>query len=253
MAEGSSIDALGQFELHPVFGSVGEALKFSQSSLMMVVTAVIVAGFILISMVPRSLIPGRLQATTELGYNFIHNMTLGTIGDRGKAYFPFIYTLFFFILIGNYLGLMPWGFAFTSHIVVTVTLALLVFFLAMAVSFRHQGMGFFAHFLPEGAPIVMAPLLVPIEILSYLSRPVSLSIRLFANMVAGHVMFIMFATFTIMFSSLGLFGDLLGVAPIVINIALMALELLVGALQAYVFAILACIYLQEAVGHGHHD
>lgn len=249
MAGGSGIDALGQFELHPVFGSLGEATGFSQSPLFMIISSLIILAFVYLAIAPKSLVPGRFQAALEICYDFIFNMAEGTIGEKGKSFFPFVFTLFFFILIGNYLGLIPWGFAFTSHIAVTVALALTVFILSIIVSLKNQGMKFFAHFMPQGAPVAMAPLLVPIEILSFLSRPVSLSIRLFANMVAGHVMFIMFASFTIMFSALGFFGDILGIGPIALNVALMALELLVGALQAYVFAILTCIYLQEAVGH----
>ncbi|MBB2204221.1 F0F1 ATP synthase subunit A [Gluconacetobacter takamatsuzukensis] len=249
MAAGSTIDALGQFELHPVLGGLGEALRFSQSPLMMIVASVAVLAFLYIGMRPRAVVPGRLQAAAEICYDFIHNMAVDTIGPEGRAFFPFVFTLFFFILAGNYLGLLPFSFAFTSHVAVTVALALMVFVLSVIVSLKAQGAKFFAHFMPAGAPVALAPLLVPIEILSFLSRPVSLSIRLFANMVAGHVMLEMFAAFTIMLAGLGLIGDALAVGPVVINVALMALELLVGALQAYVFAILTCIYLREAVAH----
>ncbi|MFT9164680.1 MAG: F0F1 ATP synthase subunit A [Komagataeibacter saccharivorans] len=249
MAAGSTIDALGQFELHPVLGGLGEALRFSQSPLMMIVASVAVLAFLYVGMRPKAVVPGRLQAAAEICYDFIHNMAVDTIGPEGRAFFPFVFTLFFFILAGNYLGLLPFSFAFTSHVAVTVALALMVFVLSVIVSLKVQGAKFFAHFMPAGAPMALAPLLVPIEILSFLSRPVSLSIRLFANMVAGHVMLEMFAAFTIMLAGLGLIGDALAVGPVVINIALMALELLVGALQAYVFAILTCIYLREAVAH----
>ncbi|GAA4503370.1 F0F1 ATP synthase subunit A [Gluconacetobacter tumulicola] len=249
MAAGSTIDALGQFELHPVLGGLGEALRFSQSPLMMIVASVAVLAFLYVGMRPKAVVPGRLQAAAEICYDFIYNMAVDTIGPEGRAFFPFVFTLFFFILAGNYLGLLPFSFAFTSHVAVTVALALMVFVLSVIVSLKAQGAKFFAHFMPAGAPVALAPLLVPIEILSFLSRPVSLSIRLFANMVAGHVMLEMFAAFTIMLAGLGLIGDALAVGPVVINVALMALELLVGALQAYVFAILTCIYLREAVAH----
>ena len=247
MAAGSSIDALGQFELHPVLGVLGESLRFSQSPMMMIVASIVVLAFLYLGMRPAAVVPGRLQAAAEMCYDFIYNMAVDTIGAEGRAFFPFVFTLFFFILAGNYLGLLPFSFAFTSHI--AVTLALMVFCLSIIVSLKVQGAKFFAHFMPAGAPKALAPLLIPIEILSFLSRPVSLSIRLFANMVAGHVMFDMFAAFTIMLAGLGFFGDIIAVGPVVINIALMALELLVGALQAYVFAILTCIYLREAVAH----
>ncbi len=249
MAGGHSIDALGQFELHPVLGSLGESLRFSQSALLMVIASALILLLLYVGMRPRAIVPGRLQAAAEVMYEFVHNMAVDQIGPEGKRFFPFVFTLFSFILFGNYLGLVPGSFTFTSHIVVTAGLALLVFVVGLLVALRAQGFGFFAHFMPEGAPVALAPLLVPIEILSYLSRPISLSVRLFANMMAGHVMFEMFAAFAIMLGGIHLIGPVLGIAPIAINIALMALELLVGGLQAYVFAILTCIYLREAVAH----
>jgi F-type H+-transporting ATPase subunit a len=249
VAGGQSIDALGQFRLHPVFGALGESLRFSQSNLLMLIAAVLILGFLYLAMRPRAVVPGRLQAAAELLYDFIFRMASDQIGHEARRFFPFVFTLFAFILCGNYLGLIPGSFTFTSHIAVTAALALLVFFIGLVTALREQGLRFFAHFMPEGAPIALAPLLVPIEILSFLSRPISLSVRLFANMMAGHVMFEMFAAFTIMLGGIHLVGPVLGIAPIAINIALMALELLVGALQAYVFAILTCIYLREAVAH----
>lgn len=248
---GQSIDALGQFELHPIFGALGKSIWFTQSELMMVIVAVIVPVAIYFGMRRNDILPGRYQAAVEILYEFLQGMVLGTMGTKGKGFFPFIFALFFFILTGNYLGLIPFSFTFTSHLVVTATLALMVFVLAILVSLKNQGFKFFTHFMPTGTPILMAPLIVPIEILSYLSRPISLSIRLFANMVAGHVMLEMFAAFTIMLATgLGLaVGGFLGIFPILLNVALIALELLVSALQAYVFAILACMYLQEAVEH----
>ena len=249
MAGGHTIDALGQFALHPVLGSLGASLRFSQSSLMMVVASAVILLVLYAGMRPRAIVPGRLQAAAELLYDFIHTMTTDQIGPQGRRFFPFVFTLFAFILVGNYIGLVPGAFTFTSHIAVTAGLALLVFVVGLLVALREQGLGFFAHFVPEGAPLALAPLLVPIEILSYLSRPISLSVRLFANMMAGHVMFEMFAAFTIMLGGIHIIGPVLGVAPLAINVALMALELLVGGLQAYVFAILTCIYLREAVAH----
>lgn len=249
MATGSTIDALGQFELHPVLGGLGQALHLSQSPVYMAVAVVLVLGFLYAGMRSQSVVPGRLQAAAEIGYDFIHQMAVDTIGSEGTKFFPFVFAIFFFILAGNYLGLIPYSFTFTSHIVVTFAMAIMVFIVAILASLRYQGMKFFLHFMPEGAPKVLAPLLIPIEILSFLSRPVSLSIRLFANMMAGHVLLEVFAGFTIMLAGLGALGSVLAVAPIVINVALTALELLVGVLQAYVFAILTCIYLREAVAH----
>ncbi|TLU74425.1 F0F1 ATP synthase subunit A [Lichenicoccus roseus] len=248
-AADNKIDALGQFELHPVLGPLGAQLHLSQSVLYMLLSSVLILLFLYLGMRPRAVVPGRFQAAAEIAYEFIYDMASDQIGHDGKRFFPFVFTLFFFILVGNYVGLIPGSFTYTSHIAVTAALALMVFFLALIVALVSQGMKFFGHFMPEGAPIAMAPLLVPIEILTFLSRPVSLSIRLFANMVAGHVMFEMFAAFTIMLGGLHLIGPVLGVAPLIVNMALMALELLVGALQAYVFAILTCIYLREATAH----
>ncbi|GBR10988.1 F0F1 ATP synthase subunit A [Acetobacter oeni] len=249
MASGSSIDVLGQFELHPVLGGLGEAIRLSQSPVYMVIACALVLAFMFYGMKPASVVPGRFQAAAEICYEFVRNLAVDTIGPEGTSFFPFIFALFFFILAGNYLGLVPHSFTFTSHIAVTFALAIMVFVLSIIVSLKVQGLKFFAHFMPAGAPVALAPLLVPIEILSFLSRPVSLSIRLFANMVAGHVMFDIFASFVIMLAGLGFIGDVLAVGPIAINIALIGLELLVGVLQAYVFAILTCIYLREAVAH----
>ncbi|MDF7673329.1 F0F1 ATP synthase subunit A [Acetobacteraceae bacterium ESL0709] len=249
MANESKIDALGQFELHPILGSVGETLRLSQSPLFMLIAVGLVLAFLYFGMRPSAVVPGRLQAAAEMSYEFIRDLAVGTIGEKGTIFFPFIFALFFFILSGNYLGLLPFSFTFTSHIAVTLAMALTVFIMAILVSLRYQGIGFVKHFMPEGAPVTLAPILIPIEILSYLSRPVSLSIRLFANMVAGHVLLEVFASFTIMLAGLGVIGHVLAVAPVAINIALTALELLVGLLQAYVFAILTCIYLREAVAH----
>ena len=248
-AEQHSIDALSQFKLHPVAGALGAQLHVGQSVLYMLVAAVLILLFLYAGMRPRAVVPGRFQSAVELIYEFIQNMASDQIGHAGRRFFPFIFTLFSFILVGNYVGLFPGAFTFTSEIVVTAALAILVFVVAVAVSLLSHGLGFFRHFMPEGAPLWMAPLLVPIEILTFLMRPVSLSIRLFANMVAGHVMFEMFAAFTIMLGGIHLIGPVLGIGPLILNVLLMALELLVGALQAYVFAILACIYLREAVAH----
>ncbi|QDH13490.1 F0F1 ATP synthase subunit A [Formicincola oecophyllae] len=240
------IDALGQFELHPVLGHVGEVLRMPQSVLYMVVSVIIICAFFFMGMRSGSVVPGRLQAAAEMGYEFVRELAISTIGPKGTAFFPFVFALFFFILVGNYLGLLPFSYTFTSHIVITVAMALAVFFIALLTALYYQGIGYFKHFMPEGAPKALAPLLIPIEILSYLSRPISLSIRLFANMVAGHVLMTVFASFTLMLAGLGAIGVVLGVFPIVVNVLLFGLELLVGALQAYVFAILTCMYIQEA-------
>ena len=188
----------------------------------------------------RALVPGRLQSVAEMAYEFIAGMVDENIGHDGIEFFPLVFSIFMFVLFGNMLGLIPYSFTFTSHIIVTFALAMFVFLLATLVAFARHGIRFFSFFFPPGAPVFMAPILVPIEVVSYLSRPVSLSIRLFANMMAGHTMMAVFAGFTI---TLGLFGFF----PIAINVALFALEVIVTALQAYVFTILTCLYLRDAV------
>ncbi len=195
-----------------------------------------------------AIIPGRLQGLVEILYEFVHNMCVDTIGEEGLRYFPLVFTLFSFILLGNLVGLFPYFFAFTSHIAVTLTLALFVFVFSTGVGFYTHGFRFLKFFVPEGVPVWLLPLLVPIEIISYLSRPVSLSVRLFANMTAGHVMWEVFAGFMLLLTaSFGVFGVIASIVPLGLNIALVALELLVAGLQAYVFAILTCLYLHDAV------
>jgi len=196
---------------------------------------------------PRAIVPGRLQALAEMAYTGISGMCSEQIGPEGKRFFPFIFTLFFFVLFGNLFGLLPFAFTYTSHIAITFALALLVIVLVTTVALQIHGLHFFSYFFPAGAPKLLAPLIIPVEIISYLSRPVSLSIRLFANMVAGHVMFEVFASFIIMLAGIGTLGVIAAIGPLAINVALMGFELLVAFLQAYVFAILTCIYLHDAV------
>ena len=246
-AEGGGIDALGQFKLTPVFGAFGNALGFSQSNLMMVVAGALLLALLYYGARPRAIVPGRLQALAEISYDFIAGMCSDQIGPEGKRFFPFVFTLFFFVLLGNLLGLLPYTFTFTSHIVVTGALSVLVFLLVTAVAISIHGWRFFTYFFPPGAPKLLAPLIVPVEIISYLSRVVSLSVRLFANMVAGHVMLAVFASFILMLAGLGAVGAIGGVAPLVLDVVLIGFELLVAFLQAYVFAILTCIYLHDAV------
>ncbi len=240
-AEGKTIDALSQFELSPIVAG------FSNSNLFMLIAAVGVAGLMIIGMKPRAVVPGRLQSLAEVAYEFIQGMVDEQIGKEGRRFFPFVFTLFMFILFGNMLGMLPYAFTFTSHIAVTVTLALVVFILVTTVALALHGMRFFGYFFPEGAPVALAPIIVPVEIISYLSRIVSLSVRLFANMVAGHVMLKVFATFVVLLGGLGTLGVIGAAAPLALNVALVGFEILVAFLQAYVFAILTCIYLHDAV------
>ena len=247
MAAEEKIDALGQFELHTALGGLGRSVNFTNSNLMMLLSAGLIIGLLYYGMKPRAVVPGRLQSLAEISYTGLMSMTEGSIGAGGRRFFPFIFTLFFFVLMGNMLGLLPYSFTYTSHIAVTFGLALLVIVVVTAVALRIHGMHFFSYFFPAGAPKLLAPLIIPIEIISYLSRPVSLSIRLFANMVAGHVMFEVFATFIVLLGGAGVLGASIGILPLVLNVVLVGFELLVAALQAYVFAILTCIYLHDAV------
>lgn len=252
MAGQPKIDVMEGFQLHPEFGQMGERLGLSQAPLFMLAGVILVCVFFWIAMRKKAIIPGRLQISAEFAYIFVRDMVEANMGKRGKAFFPFIFTLFFFVLAGNYIGLLPYSYTYTSHLAVTLALAMTVFIMALLASLFYQGLGFFKHFMPEGVSLWLSPILVPIEILSWLSRPISLSVRLFANMVAGHVLMDVFALGTIMLGGFGIIGYAFGIIPIILNMALFGLELLVGGLQAYIFALLACIYLGEAVGEGSH-
>ena len=207
----------------------------------MVLTVAAISLFLTLSMRQRLLVPGRWQSMAEISYEFIAGMIRDNVGSEGRKYFPFVFSLFMFILFANLIGLIPYAFTFTSHIAVTFAMALVVFLGVTIIAIARHGMHFFSFFLPSGIPKVMAPVLVPIEVLSYLSRPISLSIRLFANMMAGHTMMKVFAGFVI---PLGFFG---GWAPLSVDVALTAFEFLVAFLQAYVFTVLTCLYLNDAI------
>jgi F-type H+-transporting ATPase subunit a len=218
----------------------GMDLSFTNSSLFMVIGVALVSIFLTQSMSGRHLVPSRMQSMAELSYEFIANMVRENVGSDGRAYFPFIFTLFMFILAANLLGMVPGAYTSTSQIIVTFAMAITVFIGVTIVALVRHGLHFFTYFFPSGAPLYMAPLLIPIEILSYLSRPVSLSVRLFANMMAGHTMMKVFGGFVV---ALGVFG----VAPLAVLVALTGFEILVAVLQAYVFTILTCIYLHDAI------
>jgi F-type H+-transporting ATPase subunit a len=247
LAAPPTIDALGQFRLSPVLGGFGGDLYFSNSNVMMVLAALIVLFVLYAGMRPRAIVPDRMQALAELCYDFVYKMCIDQIGAEGKRYFPFVFTIFFFVLFGNIMGLLPWAFTFTAQIAVTGALALMVVVTVTIIAIRIHGLKFFGYFFPHGAPVALAPLIVPVEVISYLSRIVSLSVRLFANMVAGHVMFEVFAAFILMLAGLGWIGVIAAVGPLGLNVVLFGFELLVACLQAYVFAILTCIYLHDAV------
>jgi F-type H+-transporting ATPase subunit a len=246
--EGKTIDALSQFELGTVFGPVGASVGFTQSSAHMLLAAGLITALVMFGMSARAVVPGRLQALTESMYEFVSGLVKGQVGEHeGKRFFPFVFTLFMFVLVGNLLGMLPYAFTYTSHIAVTFALAAIVFVLITVVALALHGRKFFGYFFPEGAPLWLAPIIIPVEIVSYLSRPISLSIRLFANMVAGHVMLKVFATFIVLLGGLGAVGPFVAVLPLTVNVALVGFEILVAFLQAYVFAILTSIYLHDAV------
>jgi len=234
---------LVQFEIKTLvpiqLGSVDASL--TNSGLFMVTTVAAITIFLTLGIRSRNVVPGRWQSMAELSYEFIAGMIRDNVGSEGRKYFPFIFSLFMFILFANLIGLIPYSFTFTSHIIVTFAMALFVFLGVTVIAIARHKMHFFSFFLPKGVPMVMAPILVPIEVLSYLSRPISLSIRLFANMMAGHTMMKVFAGFVI---PLGIFG---GWAPLGVDIALTAFEFLVAFLQAYVFTVLTCLYLNDAI------
>jgi F-type H+-transporting ATPase subunit a len=237
---------LHQFEIRDIVPiHIGHTdLSFTNSSLFMLVTVGLVALFLLGGMSNARLVPGRLQSMAELVYEFIAGMVRDNVGHEGKQYFPFIFTLFMFILFGNLIGMVPYTFTFTSHIIVTFAMALVVFVGVTAIGFARHGAHFFTLFVPPGVPKAMLFLLAPIEVISYVIRPITLSVRLFANMMAGHTMLVIFAGFV---ASLGAYFVIPGVLPLAATTAFMFLEVLVAVLQAYVFTILTCIYLHDAI------
>ncbi|WP_419904059.1 F0F1 ATP synthase subunit A [Kiloniella sp.] len=215
-------------------------ISFTNSALFMVLSAILITGFLVYSTRGRALVPGRWQSMAEMSYEMVANLLRDNVGSAGRKYFPFVFSLFMFILFGNIIGLVPGSFTFTSHIAVTFAMAIVIFLAVTVIGFARHGAGFLRLFFPHGAPLWTAVILIPIELVSYLSRPISLSVRLFANMVVGHVLLKVIGGFVIM---LGIFG----VLPLAVLVGITALEFLVAALQAYVFTILTCIYLHDAI------
>jgi F-type H+-transporting ATPase subunit a len=241
---GVAIDPMHQFEIKRIIDlrDTGfDFLSFTNASLFMLLAVGLVSGFFIYSMREGSLVPNRIQSTAEVAYEFVAKMVRDNTGSEGMVFFPFIFSLFFFILALNMLGMVPYAFTVTSHIIITFALALLVFILVTIVGFIKNGAGFLRLFVPSGAPVLLLPLLIVIEAISYFIRPISLSVRLFANMMAGHVMLKVFASFVV-----GL-GVLAGWAPLLFMVALTGLEILIAFLQAFVFAVLTSIYLNDAL------
>lgn len=233
---------LEQFEIKPLADMAigGVDVSFTNSAVWMVIAAVLVTGFMTLSMRRGALVPGRWQGAAEVMYEFVANMLKDNVGSAGRKYFPFVFTLFMFVLFGNLLGMIPGSFTFTSHIAVTFAMALVIFIGVTVIGFVRHGTHYLRMFFPEGAPIATAIILIPIEIISYFSRPFSLAIRLFANMTVGHIMLKVIGGFV------GLIG-ILGVLPFALLTGITVLEFGIAALQAYVYTILTCIYLHDAI------
>jgi len=240
-AEGHS--PLAQFEIKTLIPlQLGEFdVSYTNSALFMSLTLILVALFLILGVRRRALVPGRWQSMAEMSYEFVANLLRDTVGNEGRKYFPFVFSLFMFILFGNMLGMIPYSFTFTSHVIVTFAMALTVFIGVTILGFVKHGIHFFSFFVPPGVSVILWPLMIPIEVISYLSRPISLAVRLFANLTAGHTMLKVFAGFVV---SLGIVG---GFLPFAFVVALTGLELLIAFLQAYVFTILTCFYINDAI------
>ena len=249
-----TFDPIHQFEIHelvPLFKIAGREIHFTNSAFYMLIAVTLTMLLMLVPTRGRRLVPTRLQSFAELIYEFVANMIRSTAGEDGMKFFPFVFSLFMFILISNVIGIIPYTFTVSSQIIITASLALSVFCTVIAYGFYKNGIGFLKMFVPQGAPIFILPLITLIEVISFFARPVSHSVRLFANMLAGHMTLSVFAAFVVMLGGVGLVGWLASLLPLALIVALTALELIVAVLQAYVFAILTCIYLRDALHPGH--
>jgi F-type H+-transporting ATPase subunit a len=247
-------DPIHQFEIINYFslGKIGSVnFAFTNSALYMAIAVGLTAALMLGATTGRQLVPGRMQSIAELAYEFVADTIRNTIGEGGMRFFPLVFSIFMFVLISNVVGLIPYNFTVASHLIVTVALALLVFVTVLIYGFWKNGLRFLNLFVPSGIPIYILPAIVLIEVFSFFVRPVSHSVRLFANMLAGHITLKVFAGFVTMLGGFGLVGWIGAIIPLVMTVALTALELLVAVLQAYVFAILTCIYLNDALHPGH--
>jgi len=246
-------DPIHQFVINEIvpIDIAGMNFSFTNSSLFMVATAIGAAGFLYLTTSSRGLIPSRMQSISEMSYEFIANMLRDAAGTAGMRFFPLVFSLFMFILVANLFGMFPYFFTFTSHIIVTFALAMLVILTVVGYGFYKHGFGFLKLFVPHGVPGILVPLVVAIEVISFLSRPISLSVRLFANMLAGHITLKVFAGFVTSLSAMGAAGVAGAVLPLAMTVALTGLEFLVAFLQAYVFAVLTCMYLNDAIHPGH--
>lgn len=253
MADPNKVDPIHQFHINKLIDLQigGLDFSFTNSSLFMVVTVVLTGAFLVLTTSSRGLVPGRMQSVSEMAYEFVANMLRDAAGSHGMKFFPLVFSLFMFVLVANLLGMFPYFFTITSHIIVTFALAMLVILTVVVYGFMKHGIGFLKLFVPSGVPAVLTPLVVAIEVISFLSRPVSLSVRLFANMLAGHITLKVFAGFVVSLGAMGGIGIAGAVLPLLMAVALTGLEFLVAFLQAYVFAVLTCMYLNDALHPGH--
>lgn len=242
-------DPMHQFQIATLipFHIGGVDLSFTNSSLWMLIGAVLSIVGLTIASERKAMIPGRLQVGAESLYNFIDNLITENVGAGAKQYFPLVFTLFVMVLVGNFLGMVPYSFTYTSHLAVTAGLALMVFFTVLVIGIARHGTHFFSLFVPPGVPMWLLWLVVLIEIVSFISRPITLSVRLFANMVAGHVLMKVIAGFAIMFAGVGGFAWLGTLLPVAFNIVMIGFEFFIAFIQAYVFAVLTCIYLKDTM------
>ena len=251
MADPNKVDPIHQFLITDIvsFGEGGFA--FTNSSLFMVLTVGVILSFLLLSTSRRAIVPNRVQLVSEMLYEFVANMVRSSAGTAGMKFFPFVFSLFMFVLVANMFGMIPFFFTITSHIIITFALAILVFAVVLVYGFYKNGFKFLKLFVPSGVPGYVLPIVVPIEIVSFLSRPISLSVRLFANILAGHITLKVFAGFIVTLGSLGFLGWLGALLPLIMTVAITALEFLVAALQAYVFAVLTSMYINDAIHPSH--
>ncbi len=253
MASPDKVDPIHQFHINKIVDLHvgGFDVSFTNSSLFMVVTVVLTSALLLFATSSRALIPSRMQSVAEMSYEFVANMLRDAAGKQGMKFFPLVFSLFMFVLMANLIGMFPYFFTVTSHIIVTFALAMLVILTVVLYGFYKNGLHFLNVFVPSGVPLVLMPLVVGIEVISFLSRPISLSVRLFANMLAGHITLKVFAGFIVSLSAMGGVGIAGAVLPLGMSVALVGLEFLVAFLQAYVFAVLTCMYLNDAIHPGH--
>lgn len=247
-------DPVQQFEIKPlvhIAEIAGQQIHITNSSVYMALIVASVGLFFALATRSRQTVPGRWQAASEILYEFVAKTLQDNTGKEGTRFFPLVFSLFLFVLVANMIGMLPGSFTVTSHLIVTFALAMIVFLTVTIYGFARNGLRFFRLFMPSGVPMALAPFIVPIEVISYLARPVSHSVRLFAVMLAGHITLKVFAGFVTSLSGFGALGMIGAIMPFAMTLGLTALELLMSVLQAYIFTMLTCLYLNDAIHPGH--